>query len=114
MPLEIAKREGRDDIVELLDDYIKIIMLQRKLRQKSKRSFRKTHQSKQRLSLAKGLVDKGSIIDRYFKYEPHIIEKISDTLRLNQGAIDRSIKEQQDEEWVRRFEKALAIDRSNR
>ena len=86
-PLEIAKKidwrldcdvlsvtlskRNKDKIIELLEDYIGLIMFQ----------------SKQKLSFAKGLIDEESIIDRNFKYEPNIIECISDALRLNQEAM---------------------------
>ena len=92
-PLEIAKRvdphrkfnilgaRRRDKIIELLEDYIRIIML---------------HQSKQRLSLAKGFEDEGSLF-RDFKREDHLMDDISNYIRLNLDAIDRSIKEQLDD-----------------
>ena len=78
-PLEIAKREGIDDIAELLSDYIRVIMIQRNRRRKLKNRRIRTLRSMQRLSLSRGMEDRDSVFGS-IRYDPSLLESISSHL----------------------------------
>ena len=75
-PLEIAKKEGYYEIVELLSDYIRVIMIQRNRRRKLKNRRIRTLRSMQRLSLSRGMEDRDSVFDN-LGHEPSLFESIS-------------------------------------
>ena len=78
-PLEIAKSEGYDEIVELLSNYIRIIMIQRNRRRKLRNRRIRTLKSRQRLALSRGMEDRDSIFGSV-RYEPSLLEGISSHL----------------------------------
>tara|TARA_B100000745_G_scaffold46217_1_gene27827 strand:- start:25 stop:594 length:570 start_codon:yes stop_codon:yes gene_type:complete len=78
-PLEIAKSEGYDEIVELLSNYIRIIMIQRNRRRKLRNRRIRTLKSRQRLALSRGMEDRDSIFGS-IRYEPSLLESISNHL----------------------------------
>ena len=78
-PLEIAKSEGLDEIVELLSNYIRIIMIQRNRRRKLRNRRIRTLKSRQRLALSRGMEDRDSIFGSV-RYDPSLLESISSHL----------------------------------
>ena len=78
-PLEIAEREGYDKIVELLSNYIRIIMIQRNRRRKLRNRRIRTLKSRQRLALSRGMEDRDSIFGSV-RYDPSLLESISSHL----------------------------------
>ena len=78
-PLEIAEREGLDEIVELLSDYIIVIMIQRNRRRKLRNRRIRTLKSRQRLALSRGMEDRDSIFGSV-RYDPSLLESISSHL----------------------------------
>tara|TARA_B100000749_G_C18171188_1_gene359948 strand:+ start:24 stop:593 length:570 start_codon:yes stop_codon:yes gene_type:complete len=78
-PLEIAKSEGYDEIIELLSNYIRIIMIQRNRRRKLRNRRIRTLKSRQRLALSRGMEDRDSIFGS-IRYDPSLLESISNRL----------------------------------
>ena len=78
-PLEIAETEGLDEIVELLSNYIRIIMIQRNRRRKLRNRRIRTLKSRQRLALSRGMEDRDSIFGS-IRYDPSLLESISSHL----------------------------------
>ena len=78
-PLEIAETEGLDEIVELLSNYIRIIMIQRNRRRKLRNRRIRTLRSMLRLILSRGMEDRDSIFGS-IRYDPSLLESISNRL----------------------------------
>ena len=78
-PLEIAEREGLYEIVELLSNYIRILMIQRNRRRKLRNRRIRTLRSRQRLNLSRGMEDRDSVFGSV-RYDPSLLENISSHL----------------------------------
>ena len=71
--------ESYDKIVELLSNYIRIIMIQRNRRRKLRNRRIRTLKSRQRLALSRGMEDRDSIFGSV-RYDPSLLESISSHL----------------------------------